>query len=135
MYNPVVEDTKLITPAYRQALANRGYDTYQKLRVLAQDILDKLNGMIDEYNDNHQSEQVYVLDINKAFNDLAATDTVEVDGQKVINLSQESIARRLILPTTRTRPISDTQSLRRKRKRCLTSGAWAQRTLLTSTRR
>lgn len=96
VYNPVVEDTKLITPAYRQALANRGYDTYQKLRVLAQDILDKLNGMIDEYNDNHQSEQVYVLDINKAFNDLAATDTVEVDGQKVINLSQESIARRLI---------------------------------------
>lgn len=92
VYNPVVEDTKLITPAYRQALANRGYDTYQKLRVLAQDILGKLNGMIDEYNDNHQDAPVYVLDINKAFNDFAARD--EKDG--IVNLTQNSFARKLI---------------------------------------
>lgn len=94
VYNPVVEDTKLITPAYRQALANRGYDTYQKLRVLAQDILGKLNGMIDEYNDNHQDAPVYVLDINKAFNDFAARD--EKDGESIVNLSQNSFARKLI---------------------------------------
>lgn len=94
VYNPVVEDTKLITPAYRQALANRGYDTYQKLRVLAQDILGKLNGMIDEYNDNHQDAPVYVLDINKAFNDFAARD--EKDGESIVNLTQNSFARKLI---------------------------------------
>lgn len=94
VYNPVVEDTKLITPAYRQALANRGYDTYQKLRVLAQDILGKLNGMIDEYNDNHQDAPVYVLDINKAFNDFAARD--KKDGESIVNLAQNSFARKLI---------------------------------------
>lgn len=94
VYNPVVEDTKLITPAYRQALANRGYDTYQKLRELAQDILEKLNGMIDEYNDNHRDAPVYVLDINKAFNDFAARDTKE--GESIVNLTQNSFARKLI---------------------------------------
>lgn len=92
VYNPVVEGTKLISPAYKEALAQRGYDTYHELRELAQDILDKLNGIIDEYNDNHPDGKVDVLDINKAFNDYAEEDVL--DGK--INLSPSGRARALL---------------------------------------
>lgn len=92
VYNPVYEGTTLITKWEYQALAEKGYDTIAKVRELAGHLLDYLNGMLDEYNENHPDSTVYTLDICKAFDDITKTDVK--DG--VVDLSATSLGRSLI---------------------------------------
>lgn len=92
VYNPVYEGTTLITKWEYQALAEKGYDTIAKVRELAGHLLDYLNGMLDEYNENHPDSTVYTLDICKAFDDITQTDVK--DG--VVDLSAASLGRSLI---------------------------------------
>lgn len=92
VYNPVYEGTHLITKWEYQALAEKGYDTIAKVRELAGHLLGYLNGMLDEYNENHPDSTVYTLDICKAFDDITKTDVK--DG--VVDLSATSLGRSLI---------------------------------------
>lgn len=92
VYNPVYEGTTLIAKWEYQALAEKGYDTIAKVRELAGHLLDYLNGMLDEYNENHPDSTVYTLDICKAFDDITKTDVK--DG--VVDLSATSLGRSLI---------------------------------------
>lgn len=92
VYNPLFEGSTLLKEAEYKALAQRGYDSIEKLRALAQDLLDYLNGMLDEYNENNPQNQVEILDINKVFDDIANRDTV--DGK--VNLSADCLGRKLI---------------------------------------
>jgi len=89
VYNPVYEGSTLLDNAEYGALADRGYDTIEKVRALAQKLLDKLNGLIDEYNEKNPNMKVDILDINKVFNDF--TETV---GEN--DLSQDGMGRSLI---------------------------------------
>lgn len=93
VYNPVFEGTSLLQPAEYSALADRGYDTIEKVRALAQKLLNYLNGIVDEYNEKNPDMQVDVLDINKAFDDYANTD---VDENGKVNLTADSRGRSLI---------------------------------------
>lgn len=93
VYNPVFEGTSLLKAAEYNALADRGYDTIEKVRALAQKLLDYLNGIVDEYNEKNPNMQVDVLDINEVFNDYTNTD-VDEDGK--VNLSADSRGRSLI---------------------------------------
>lgn len=90
VYNPMYEGSTLLNSAEYGALADRGYDTIEKVRALAQKLLDKLNGLIDEYNEKNPDMQVDVLDIDKVFNDLTETDGGWTD------LSQDGLGRSLI---------------------------------------
>ena len=92
VYNPVYEGTTLINKWEYKALAEKGYDTIAKVRELAGHLLDYLNGMLDEYNENHPDSTVYTLDICKAFDDITKTDVK--DG--VVDLSATSLGRSLI---------------------------------------
>lgn len=92
VYNPVYEGTTLITKWEYQALAEKGYDTIAKVRELAGHLLGYLNGMLDEYNENHPDSTVYTLDICKAFDDITKSDVK--DG--VVDLSATSLGRSLI---------------------------------------
>lgn len=92
VYNPVYEGTTLITKWEYQALAEKGYDTIAKVRELAGHLLGYLNGMLDEYNENHPDSTVYTLDICKAFDDVTKSDVK--DG--VVDLSATSLGRSLI---------------------------------------
>ena len=92
VYNPVYEGTTLINKWEYKALAEKGYDTIAKVRKLAGHLLDYLNGMLDEYNENHPDSTVYTLDICKAFDDITKTDVK--DG--VVDLSATSLGRSLI---------------------------------------
>lgn len=92
VYNPVYEGTTLITKWEYQALAEKGYDTIAKVRELAGHLLGYLNGMLDEYNENHPDSKIYTLDICKAFDDITKSDVK--DG--VVDLSATSLGRSLI---------------------------------------
>lgn len=93
VYNPVYEGTTLLSAAEFQALKDRGYDTIEKVRALAQKLLDYLNGILDEYNENNPNNKVDILDINKVFDDLTNTDT---DESGKVDLSGSSLGRSLI---------------------------------------
>lgn len=74
VYNPVYEGTTLLKESEYAALAEKGYDTTAKIRKLAGHLLGFLNGMLDEYNQNHPENTVLTLDICKAFDDVTNTD-------------------------------------------------------------
>lgn len=74
VYNPVYEGTTLLKESEYAALAEKGYDTTAKIRELAGHLLGFLNGMLDEYNQNHPDNTVLTLDICKAFDDVTNTD-------------------------------------------------------------
>ena len=74
VYNPVYEGTTLLKESEYAALAEKGYDTTAKIRELAGHLLGFLNGMLDEYNQNHPENTVLTLDICKAFDDVTNTD-------------------------------------------------------------
>ena len=93
VYNPMYEGSTLLNIAEYGALADRGYDTIEKVRALAQKLLDKLNGLIDEYNEKNPDMKVDVLDINEVFNEYTNMD---VDADGVVDLSQNSVGRSLI---------------------------------------
>lgn len=93
VYNPVYEGTTLLKEAEYKALAGRGYDTIDKVRALAQKLLDKLNGILDEYNEKNPENKVDILDINKVFNDVTNSDK---DEKGNVNLSGDCIGRSLI---------------------------------------
>lgn len=63
-----------------------------KIRELAGHLLGFLNGMLDEYNQNHPDSTVLTLDICKAFDDVTNTD---VKNGKV-DLSANGLGRSLI---------------------------------------
>lgn len=92
VYNPVYDGTTLLYAEAREALAQITDDgrfgkqgspinTTAQLRKVAQVILDKLNGILDEYLEEHPGAFT-ILDINKAFEDvtnMSKNDNDEVD--------------------------------------------------------
>lgn len=92
VYNPVYDGTTLLYAEAREAIAQITDDgrfgkegspinTTAQLRKVAQVILDKLNGILDEYLEEHPGAFT-ILDVNKAFEDV--TNMCKVD-RNVIN--------------------------------------------------
>lgn len=92
VYNPVYEGTTLLKQWEYAALAEKGYDTTAKIRELAGHLLGFLNGMLDEYNQNHPESTVLTLDICKAFDDVTNTDVKNGE----VDLSANGLGRSLI---------------------------------------
>lgn len=92
VYNPVYEGTTLLKEWEYAALAEKGYDTTAKIRELAGHLLGFLNGMLDEYNQNHPDSTVLTLDICKAFDDVTNTDVKNGE----VDLSANGLGRSLI---------------------------------------
>ena len=92
VYNPVYEGTTLLKEWEYAALAEKGYDTTAKIRELAGHLLEFLNGMLDEYNQNHPDNTVLTLDICKAFDDVTNTDVKNGE----VDLSANGLGRSLI---------------------------------------
>lgn len=92
VYNPVYEGTTLLNEWEYAALAEKGYDTTAKIRELAGHLLGFLNGMLDEYNQNHPDSTVLTLDICKAFDKVTNTDVKNGE----VDLSANSLGRSLI---------------------------------------
>lgn len=92
VYNPVYEGTTLLKEWEYAALAEKGYDTTAKIRELAGHLLGFLNGMLDEYNQNHPDNTVLTLDICKAFDDVTNTDVKNGE----VDLSANGLGRSLI---------------------------------------
>lgn len=92
VYNPVYEGTTLLKESEYAALAEKGYDTTAKIRELAGHLLGFLNGMLDEYNQNHPENTVLTLDICKAFDDVTNTDVKNGE----VDLSANGLGRSLI---------------------------------------
>lgn len=104
VYNPVYEGTTLLKEWEYAAIEQRiemleqtGYkfketSKISKIRELAGHLLGFLNGMLDEYNQNHPDSTVLTLDICKAFDDVTNTD---VKNGKV-DLSANGLGRSLI---------------------------------------
>lgn len=92
VYNPVYEGTTLLKEWEYAALAEKGYDTTAKIRELAGHLLGFLNGMLDEYNQNHPDSTVLTLDICKAFDDVTNTDVKNGE----VDLSATGLGRSLI---------------------------------------
>lgn len=92
VYNPVYEGTTLLNEWEYAALAEKGYDTTAKIRELAGHLLGFLNGMLDEYNQNHPDSTVLTLDICKAFDDVTNTDVKNGE----VDLSANGLGRSLI---------------------------------------
>lgn len=92
VYNPVYEGTTLISKWEYMALAQKGYDSIAKLRELGGHLLGFLNGMLDEFNQNHPDSPVYILDICKTFDDITKTDVKNGE----VDLSANGLGRSLI---------------------------------------
>lgn len=92
VYNPVYEGTTLLNEWEYAALAEKGYDTTAKIRELAGHLLGFLNGMLDEYNQNHPDSTVLTLDICKAFDKVTNTDVKNGE----VDLSANGLGRSLI---------------------------------------
>lgn len=92
VYNPVYEGTTLLNEWEYAALAEKGYDTTAKIRELAGHLLGFLNGMLDEYNQNHPDSTVLTLDICKAFDEVTNTDVKNGE----VDLSANGLGRSLI---------------------------------------
>lgn len=103
VYNPVYEGTVLL---YSEAISElskiiddgrfgaegQPISTMAQVRKVAQAILDKLNGILDEYLEEHPGEFT-VLDINKVFDDVTNSDKND-DGST--NLSADSLGASLL---------------------------------------
>lgn len=92
VYNPVYEGTTLLTKWQFQALADKGYNTIEKVRELAGHLLGFLNGMLDEYNEKNPENKVLTLDIYEAFDEVTKSDVK--DGK--VDLSVDGLGRSLI---------------------------------------
>ncbi len=84
VYNPVVGGSKFLYPELLEALAQITDDgrfgaegtkitTIEQIRAVAQELLNHLNGMFDEYLEEHPGS-IYILDANKTFDDYVKTD-------------------------------------------------------------
>ena len=84
VYNPVVGGSKFLYSELLAALAEITDDgrfgaegtkitTIEQIRAVAQELLNHLNGMFDEYLEEHPGS-IYILDANKAFDDYVKTD-------------------------------------------------------------
>ena len=84
VYNPVFGGSKFLYPELLAALAEIEDDgrfgaagtkitTIEQVRLVAQELLNCLNGMFDEYLAAHPGS-IYIIDANKAFDDYAKTD-------------------------------------------------------------
>ncbi len=108
VYNPVYEGTTLLHEEVKQELAKITDDgrfgaegtkitTTAQIRQVAQLILDRVNGILDEYLEKHREEgkedDFVILDINAEFNRITAMDKTE-DGE--VNLGADSLGRQLI---------------------------------------
>lgn len=102
VYNPVYEGTTLLYSEAKAKLAEITDDgrfgaegekitTFAQMRLVAQAILDKLNGMLDEYLEEHP-DAFYILDVNKEFDDVTKLDAK--DGKP--NLSNDSLGAQLL---------------------------------------
>lgn len=88
VYNPVFEGTTLVNEVYWEELAKiqdtegkfgpKGeyITTWAQRRAVAQAILEKLNGVLDTYN-NENPGQINILDVNQYFSELAGDDLSE----------------------------------------------------------
>lgn len=102
VYNPVYEGTTLLYSEAKAKLAEITDDgrfgaqgekitTFAQMRLVAQAILDKLNGMLDEYLEEHP-DAFYILDVNKEFDDVTKLDAK--DGKP--NLSNDGLGAQLL---------------------------------------
>lgn len=84
VYNPVVGGSKFLYPELLAALAEITDDgrfgaegtkitTIEQIRAIAQELLNHLNGMFDEYLEEHPNS-IYILDANKTFDDYVKRD-------------------------------------------------------------
>ena len=89
VYNPVVGGSKFLYPELISALAEIEDDgrfgakgtpiqTIEQIRAVAQEMLNCLNGILDEYLEENP-DSINIIDANKAFDDYAKTD--ERDGK------------------------------------------------------
>ena len=84
VYNPVVGGSKFLYPELLDALGEITDDgrfgaegtkitTIEQIRAVAQELLNHLNGMLDEYLEEHPGS-IHILDANKAFDDYVKRD-------------------------------------------------------------
>lgn len=94
VYNPVFEGTTLLPKAARLYLndLNNKYEDIANVRALAQNLLNKLNGVLDTYLASHQGA-FEILDVTKAFDDVAKSDK---DESGKINYGADSKGAQLI---------------------------------------
>lgn len=103
VYNPVYEGTVLLYSEALNALAKITDDgrfgaegqpiaSIAQVRKVAQAILDKLNGILNEYLEEHPGEFT-ILDVNRVFDDVTNSDKKD-DGS--VNLSSDSLGASLL---------------------------------------
>ncbi|MGI6701194.1 MAG: SGNH/GDSL hydrolase family protein [Christensenellales bacterium] len=73
VYNPVFEVTTLIRPAVQEELALKGIEP-SEYRELAGDVLDMLNGIIDDYLEDNPGAY-YIIDAQAEFDRIYQEDT------------------------------------------------------------
>jgi len=104
VYNPFFEGSKHLTAKVKAKLAEITDDgrfgkqgepiaTVEQYRALADELLGKLNGLLDRYNDEHPNEKVIILDAQAEFERVAQTDRKQ-DGS--VNYGANCLGRKLI---------------------------------------